>query len=101
MPAAGPLIVRAELLMKPQTRPPTIAVKTPLIAGKPLAFLRQAGDQKVLVVVQPKLKASALTLKGLKGVGQPLLVQGLNLSRTAGGLRVSTKGVGYGVFRLG
>ncbi len=32
-PAAGPLIVRAELLIHGLNKPPTIAVKTPAVAG--------------------------------------------------------------------
>ena len=45
MPAAGPLMVSSELLMKLVTIAPTTAVNTPATGGKPLAneMPRQSG----------------------------------------------------------
>jgi glycosidase len=70
-------------------------------AGKPLVFVRQAGDERVLVVVQPKRRAASLSLPKFKLTeAQALMARGVALVKTGSGLSLQTKGVGYGVYKL-
>jgi glycosidase len=70
-------------------------------AGKPLVFVRQAGAERMLVVVQPKRRAASLSLPAFKVLeAQALMAQGVALAKTGRGLSLRTKGVGYGIYRL-
>jgi glycosidase len=70
--------------------------------GRPLVYLRQAGKQRILVVIQPKQKPSSLRLKGLKAKdAMALFEDSVEVSQGGKAWVVKTRGVGYGVFELG
>ena len=58
-PAAGPLIVSSELLRKVATKPPTMAVMIPAIAGYPeaRAMPKQSG-KAIRKTKNPEIKSS-------------------------------------------
>jgi maltose alpha-D-glucosyltransferase/alpha-amylase len=69
--------------------------------GKPLAFIRQAAAQRVLVLIQPKRRPATLSLKLAGTEMEPLITQSLGVFRRGKTTwDFKTKGEGFGLFEL-
>ena len=66
-----------------------------------MAYLRSQGQERILVVIQPKKKASRWTSKNLGiDILEPLLESRLQSSLVQGKASIQSQGPGYGVYRL-
>lgn len=68
--------------------------------GRPLTFLRTAGRQRVLVVIQPKKKPASLRLELSSAKVAAQLETRCALIKTGSAWTVKTQGVGYGIYVL-
>ena len=70
-------------------------------SGAPLAYLRSLGKERILVVLQPRKRKTAWICRSLKASGMEILMQwGMQAAVEGGGIKVSTKASGFGIYRV-